>query len=649
MFNYTANSNKPDASPSASKTTKSSKSSKAACLLKDTVKCDPKGKKQYVCLYNEAQVSFTTECVKVKDVQDYLDENEQNYCGECTEEVLTRFIDFLDTEDNASDALEKANPQDVDRIVEAVRSYVHDDELKSLISAESIISVYYPHEIDLFENSDLIQRKLDGLSEEMNLNLVDRQLSYSEDCNAAIWGFVISLIMVILGLTPLAASSQAMKIYPQAIRQVFQKFLTVRLGSETAVLWQIVDKIDDSIKAGQTLKVVYNSIKIANWWISIAGLKVFFKLLKEAIMKTKPTELEIAFLTTGLLLQLFAWSCTGWGAFIAQALVVAVYTAQAIIKKLEMDAACEEKTTTTTTTTCPLIDCDDGNLCTINEVLCDHCGEPIPVTCSSGFSCDPSDGKCKRIDELVPCVAVIDEDDNFSPYQESTWEDFRSKHPSRPFCLLIPNPESAVEIPSNFKSDDLTVWYSNIVRDYGDPTKAEDWATKCGLNLYDSNSIGYVALFVDDSGSMKKSQVIASYEKFVADMRSMSIKVKPVVNSEENWIRPFLTTLVPAKDCGTTDGRVGTCTDVADCAAIGGTSVPGKSGDPEPNCLEFESNIQCCVPQECKVEGGYFGTFSGTCVDTIDCAKKGGTSFPWNTGDPEPNCRSLPKDVQCCI
>ena len=58
--------------------------------------------------------------------------------------------------------------------------------------------------------------------------------------------------------------------------------------------------------------------------------------------------------------------------------------------------------------------CDDSNMCTTDTCASDgSCVFTPSVHCPYKMSCDPADGVCKKDDELVPCVAVIDEDSSF--------------------------------------------------------------------------------------------------------------------------------------------------------------------------------------------------------------------------------------------
>jgi hypothetical protein len=293
--------------------------------------------------------------------------------------------------------------------------------------------------------------------------------------------------------------------------------------------------------------------------------------------------------------------------------------------------------------------CDDGKMCTTELAICKsgvwRCTN-TKVTCPGGFSCDPLSGNCKNDDKLIPCVAVIDEDSSFgTPNQAAQWTEVRTQYPSRPFCLLVPNPIGKVGIPSNFLADDLTIVEYNIVRDFGDQAIAEDWAVKCGLNFYASNQVGYVGLFVDDSGSLEKSEVIASYDKFIAFMATQTIEIKKVVNTEENWILSFLTTLVPPLTCVAKGGRRSKCIDSGICTADGKTPVLWQQGDPQPNCFNFPSNSQCCVDEKDCITND---EKEGKCIDSGVCTTDGKTPVLWQQGDPQPYCFNFSSNIQCC-
>ena len=147
---------------------------------------------------------------------------------------------------------------------------------------------------------------------------------------------------------------------------------------------------------------------------------------------------------------------------------------------------------------------------------------------------------------MIPCIAVIDEDTEFTT-QAATWNEFRTGYPFRPFCLLdvYSTDNQIVHVPPNFMNDSNALLVPNVTRDDGNSSLAEDWAKKCGIDSYLTSNIEFVGLFVDISGSMVFSTVEASYNKFMNDMNTSGIEVRCVHNSNENWILPFMATLVP--------------------------------------------------------------------------------------------------------
>jgi hypothetical protein len=92
--------------------------------------------------------------------------------------------------------------------------------------------------------------------------------------------------------------------------------------------------------------------------------------------------------------------------------------------------------------------------------------------------------------------------------------------------------------------------------------------------------------------------------------------------------------------CTTASGVSGECIATSACAAEGGTATADDCPGPE--------DIQCCVKAtkgSTTVDAGYGSCTtatgaSGECIDTSDCAAKGGTS----TADDCPG----PESIQCC-
>jgi len=80
-----------------------------------------------------------------------------------------------------------------------------------------------------------------------------------------------------------------------------------------------------------------------------------------------------------------------------------------------------------------------------------------------------------------------------------------------------------------------------VNRDSGNAANATDWYKICKIDdLPEGSSI---ALFIDNSGSMRTSTVQASYDAFIAKLNEKNITVTTVTNNSEDWITPFLVDL----------------------------------------------------------------------------------------------------------
>lgn len=87
----------------------------------------------------------------------------------------------------------------------------------------------------------------------------------------------------------------------------------------------------------------------------------------------------------------------------------------------------------------------------------------------------------------------------------------------------------------------LTFGPVQVNRDNGNAANATDWYKICKIDdLPEGSSI---ALFIDNSGSMRTSTVQASYDAFVAKLNEKNITITTVTNSNEDWITPFLVDL----------------------------------------------------------------------------------------------------------
>lgn len=191
--------------------------------------------------------------------------------------------------------------------------------------------------------------------------------------------------------------------------------------------------------------------------------------------------------------------------------------------------------------------CDDGDACTVDrcDFDTDTCDNEM-VVCPSDQNCDPLDGECRDIEQLTPCIAVIDESDNYYDKDvDAMWAAFRAAYPRRLFCLIQPRPYEGYDelyIPKGFDSDPYAM-YALVHRDHGDKTKASDWFTECGLDHLTSSGIDFVALFMDTSGSMALKSIKASNDMFRDKLEAAGMNYCMVHNDNENWIAPFNTLL----------------------------------------------------------------------------------------------------------
>lgn len=196
---------------------------------------------------------------------------------------------------------------------------------------------------------------------------------------------------------------------------------------------------------------------------------------------------------------------------------------------------------------------DDGNLCTVNfyDTDTNTCKSEPAITCGQGEACDAFTGLCQDIQKVVPCVAVIDEWD--SRDYSNKWAEFRSLYPQRPFCLLVPQIDctgnysssysgiNSLALPTGFMNDTVNnpdgIDRTTVVEVTRDGTRnnpywpayncgdelASDWFSECGLDILSPESITFLGLFIDTSGSMDLDVVTFAYNKFLSKLQNASI------------------------------------------------------------------------------------------------------------------------------
>jgi hypothetical protein len=170
-----------------------------------------------------------------------------------------------------------------------------------------------------------------------------------------------------------------------------------------------------------------------------------------------------------------------------------------------------------------------------------------PISCGVNEACDRITGSCEAKDSLRPCIAVIDETDIADSEIDAKWRSFRTNFPKRPFCLLQPfNPDctSGLYQPTNpnFLSDPRAI-FSIVNRDEGDVTLASNWLKVCNYTDLAVSGIDFIGLFIDESGSMSRTTVQASLDKFFMDLNATRLTYCLVYDGSEDWITPFNTLL----------------------------------------------------------------------------------------------------------
>ena len=65
------------------------------------------------------------------------------------------------------------------------------------------------------------------------------------------------------------------------------------------------------------------------------------------------------------------------------------------------------------------------------------------------------------------------------------------------------------------------------------------------MDKFKGTGISYIGKFLDVSGSMKHKTVAPSDDWFNKRVAEAGLEIREVYNGDEDWITPFLTTLVP--------------------------------------------------------------------------------------------------------
>jgi hypothetical protein len=473
------------------------------------------------------------------------------------------FLSFIDTVDSVEEALNTIDPVLVNNFVDSLRSMVGKEQ-EARITPDRVLNLMFPNPNATFDFSGLLDFNMTGgsraltlyepfSSPESFLPILDRHHSsralWSSECITAFWGVMLQIILIIFAASGLFSQKGAIAARDAIVKAAGGKAYLDQMITFIYVPFRAV--IDALAKPNtspmEKIRIALFVIRCFSHFANFLGLKLMLKAYFKSV-GVAGTIIQGA----TVLLSLAALCLTDGASLAAQILHALVTAGNLITAGLNCYDKCYKEWCERSR---ELIDCDDGKMCTIDQAICTSNGlecRYMPIMCLEGLSCDQSDGVCKPKDEVVPCVAVIDEDDNFGVYgqdQATLWSEFRAVYPVRPFCLLAPSDGGNLRVPQNFLDDDYAIVKYDIRRDYGDPSLAEDWYKLCAIDQYNPAMADSVGLFVDNSGSMMLEEVQASYDLFVSNVENAGIKVREVVDGNENWILPFMTTLVPAPIC----------------------------------------------------------------------------------------------------
>jgi len=166
-------------------------------------------------------------------------------------------------------------------------------------------------------------------------------------------------------------------------------------------------------------------------------------------------------------------------------------------------------------------------------------------------------------DELLVCIAVIDENSNFYQQQiDSLWTDLRAKYPNRPFCLLSPEYfdgayRPGLKLPKAFHQDTVENIHEDVVRDFGEPSiTPDDWYELCKLDQSKERGVTRVVTYIDDSGSTRQGDVENSWKLFQENARNNGFEViEPVIDMAEDFITPCLRAAAVDETLAWSDGK----------------------------------------------------------------------------------------------
>ena len=150
-------------------------------------------------------------------------------------------------------------------------------------------------------------------------------------------------------------------------------------------------------------------------------------------------------------------------------------------------------------------------------------------------------------DDLATCIAVINETSISATIIQDQWITFQNAYPNRTFWLLQPEgyPVTDLKVPLEYTNDPKANGPVTVNEDNGVVAQRSDWFAICDLTSLPTGST--VALAVDQSGSLRTSNVQASYDYFklrVADAGLVLYELPTTgLWTDEGWPTPFYVVL----------------------------------------------------------------------------------------------------------
>lgn len=139
------------------------------------------------------------------------------------------------------------------------------------------------------------------------------------------------------------------------------------------------------------------------------------------------------------------------------------------------------------------------------------------------------------------CISVINETSLSASAIQASYDQFRAQFPDHYIYLLQPQGSygpSALKIPTGWSPANGDFGVITVTEDNGNPANKSDWYSICNLDQLPTGS--KIGVFIDDSGSLGRNKVSASYDYLLQRIASRNMTQITTINDVENWISPFL-------------------------------------------------------------------------------------------------------------